>query len=162
VGRYAQNTEVPVERSKAEIERTLSRYGADQFMYGWDAHAAVLGFRINGRMYRVDIPLPDKTERRFQAAKTNQYFDQGQFVQAAYDLAVRQRWRAAALYIKATLEAAESGITSLEVAFLAYTLLPTGETLGKWAEPQVQQAYLTGQMPKMLPGLPAPKKEGTE
>lgn len=34
--RYAQKTTVPVERSRNEIEATLARYGAQQFMYGWD------------------------------------------------------------------------------------------------------------------------------
>ena len=36
-GRYATDTRVSVERSKAEIEAILARYGADQFMYGWEA-----------------------------------------------------------------------------------------------------------------------------
>ena len=35
-GRYVQGTDVPAERSRAEIERTLSRYGAEGFLYGWD------------------------------------------------------------------------------------------------------------------------------
>lgn len=31
---YAENTSVSSEKSRAEIERTLQKYGADQFMYG--------------------------------------------------------------------------------------------------------------------------------
>ena len=31
---YAQQTQVSTDKSRAEIERTLQRYGADQFMYG--------------------------------------------------------------------------------------------------------------------------------
>ena len=34
---YAENTSVPVEKSKAEIERILQCYGADQSISGWDA-----------------------------------------------------------------------------------------------------------------------------
>ena len=30
---YAARTTVPIEKSKAEIERTLTRYGADRFAY---------------------------------------------------------------------------------------------------------------------------------
>jgi len=37
VSRYAEGTSVPADRSRAEIERTLTRYGADQFAYGWRA-----------------------------------------------------------------------------------------------------------------------------
>lgn len=30
----------PADRSRSEIERTLTRYGARQFMYGWDENRA--------------------------------------------------------------------------------------------------------------------------
>jgi hypothetical protein len=30
---YAAHTKVPIDRTKAEIERTLGRYGADHFAY---------------------------------------------------------------------------------------------------------------------------------
>jgi hypothetical protein len=36
VSRYAENTSVSVESSRGEIERTLQRYGAASFAYGWD------------------------------------------------------------------------------------------------------------------------------
>jgi hypothetical protein len=67
--------------------------------------------------------------------------------------AVRQRWRALALVIKAKLEAFESGIETFEQAFLANILLPDGQTVGQWMVPQVEQAYLTGTMPGLLPML---------
>ena len=59
-GRYAQNTEVTVERSQIEIELILSRYGADQFMRGWDGEKAVLAFRARSRQVRFTLPLPAK------------------------------------------------------------------------------------------------------
>lgn len=157
--RYAANTEVSSERSKAEIERTLARYGANQFMYGWQTLGAVIGFRIGGRMFRIDIPMPDRNSRAFQVTDTGRARKSQETINAAYEQAIKQRWRAAALYIKATLEAVESGITTLESAFLANTLLPSGETFGSWAAPQIEQVYLTGSMPALLPGLPAPKEQ---
>jgi hypothetical protein len=36
---YAVGTSVPVDRSKAEIERLLIRYGADHFASGWRGNA---------------------------------------------------------------------------------------------------------------------------
>lgn len=47
--RYAAQTDAPSDRSRAEIERTLQRYGADQFIYGWEAKQALIGFRANGK-----------------------------------------------------------------------------------------------------------------
>jgi hypothetical protein len=109
-------------------------------------------------MFRIDIPMPNKQD--FALTENGRRRTSAVAVQGAYDQATRQRWRAAALYIKATLEAVESGITSLESAFLANTLLPDGRTVGSWAEPQIKQVYLTGNMPALLPGLPSPKTEG--
>ena len=47
--RYAANTEVSSSRSRDEIERTLERYGADQFLYGWQEESAIVGFRMHER-----------------------------------------------------------------------------------------------------------------
>src|SRR5437867_3238760 len=33
---YARGTEVPVDRSKAELEKLLNKYGASRFLSGWE------------------------------------------------------------------------------------------------------------------------------
>jgi hypothetical protein len=91
---YAKDTEVSADRSRQEIERTLVRYGASAFMYGWQEQVAVIGFEIKGRRYRIMLPLPNLADFRLtptrqvrtKAAQTN-----------AYQQAERQRWRALAL-----------------------------------------------------------------
>ena len=65
--------------------------------------------------------------------------------------ACRQRWRALALIVKAKLEAVEAGISSFELEFLPYPMLPNGGTVGAWALPRIALACATGQMPPMLP-----------
>lgn len=67
---YAQNTSVSAEKSRAEIERTLQRYGADQFMYGWDRSHAVVGFRMAGRQIKFLLPMPDRNDERFRLTPT--------------------------------------------------------------------------------------------
>lgn len=62
VTKYAARTAVPVDRSKAEIERILQRWGADQFAYGWQHGGAMIGFRIDNRQVRLTLPLPLPTE----------------------------------------------------------------------------------------------------
>lgn len=61
------------------------------------------------------------------------------------------------LVIQAKLEAVEAGITTFEDEFLAHLVLPSGETFGEWAAPQLERAYITGAMPSSLLGLPAPR-----
>jgi hypothetical protein len=153
--RYAENTGVPSDRSRAEIERTLARYGAVQFVYGWQGSQAMIGFQAHGRMIRFLLPLPDRNAVRFTQTPTRNHRRSDAQAAAAYEQAVRQSWRALALVIKAKLEAVETGITSFENEFLAHTLLPNGSTVGDWAAPQLEKAYASGAMPALLPALPA-------
>lgn len=154
---YAAETQVTPDRSRAEIERTLQRYGATGFLYGWKGEQAVLGFEMDGRQLRFTMALPDRQAREFQTTPTGKKRSSNA-AQEAYEQATRQRWRALALVIKAKLEAVESGIATFEEEFLAHIVLPSGQTVGQWMIPQVEQAYLTGQMPALLPQLMAGTK----
>lgn len=154
-GRYAAHTAVPVERSRAEIERTLVRYGAQQFVYGWTPKGAVVGFVIEldsgqKRQVRFDLPLPDRNDREF--VKHSRGYRTAEAAEKLWEQACRQRWRALNLVIKAKLEAIETGIASFEDEFLAYTVLPSGETVGSWLAPQMDAAYDPdrGMMPEGL------------
>lgn len=147
--RYAENTQVPQDRSRAEIERILARYGADQFMYGWEGDRAVLAFRAHGRQIKFELEMPGLAEFALSPAGRQRNESQQH---KEWEQAKRQRWRAAALWIKATLEAVESGFVTFEDAFLAHTLLPDGQTAGQFLQPQVAIAYETGKMPAGLLG----------
>lgn len=70
--------------------------------------------------------------------------------QTEYEQAVRQKWRALALAIKAKLEAVDAGITEFEDEFLANIVLPNGESAGNWMRPQIASAYAKGDMPPLL------------
>lgn len=153
--RYASKTEVSSARSRDEIERTLARYGADQFMYGWQDSAAVVAFRMQERRVKFLLPLPDRNASEF--TRTTRGARTAEASARLYEQAVKQRWRALALVIKAKLEAVESGISEFEDEFLAHIMLPGGGTVGEWMRPQIEQAYVTGQMPNDLPLLTGPK-----
>jgi hypothetical protein len=150
MSRYAEGTDVSSERSKAEIERTLTRYGADQFMYGWKEGGAFVGFRAQGRMIRFYLPLPNKDSDEFTRSPTGKPRS-AQAAYTAYEQATRQRWRALSLVIKAKLEAVESGIAEFDEEFLAYIVLPGGQTVGETMVPQIEVAYTTGKMPALMP-----------
>jgi exopolysaccharide biosynthesis predicted pyruvyltransferase EpsI len=55
--------------------------------------------------------------------------------------------------IKAKLEAVEDESASFDEEFLAYLVLPNGQTVGDTALPGIENAYLTHEMPKLLPAL---------
>jgi hypothetical protein len=149
--RYAASTDVTSDRSRAEIERTLSRYGATQFMYGYDQTRAIVGFQINNRQVRFVLPLPDRSAREFTHTPTRNQKRTAAQREAAYEQAVRQKWRALNLVIKAKLEAVESGIVTFDAEFLAHLVLPNGRTVADEVVPMVETAYETNQMPVLLP-----------
>lgn len=160
---YAAKTEVPSDRSRAEIERILERYGADQFIYGWDGPRARIGFRMAGRQVRLDVPLPERTDPKYQQTASGRYRASQATARAAWEQDMRQRWRAVLLIIKAKLEAVDAGISTFESEFLSNIMLPSGATVGEWAEPQLEHIYQTGQMPRLLPGPVGPLlPEGSE
>ena len=107
----------------------MRRRGADQFFSGGDNERAMLAFRLHGRHMRFMLPLDGcRTEQQRMA-----------------------RWRALWLVIKAKLEAIDIGITTIEEAFLAETILPDRSTVAETMLPQIESAYSTGTMPPLLP-----------
>lgn len=157
--RYAADTTVTADRSRAEIERILERYGAVAFMYGWDGTKAQLSFDIEGRRYRIALPLPDKAAPEFTRTPKTRELRAPDAARAAWEQATRQRWRALALWIKAVLEASESGITTLAEAMQPFIVLPNGMTAGQWLGPQIAAVYATGAMPALLPDLGADRAQ---
>ena len=158
--RYAANTDVSSEASKAEIERTLKRYGATSFGYATDERErALVQFKACGRFVRFILIMPKRSEFYYRAA-ANQHAGMQRTpaeVDAAYEQAIRQSWRAMLLIIKAKLEAVEAKIVTFEDEFLPYTVLPNGETVAEWMQPQVDEAYKSGLMPTNLLALAPPK-----
>jgi hypothetical protein len=149
MSRYASGTEVPVDRSQAEIRRTLKRYGVTRSTFNEAPGAASVEFVGHGRMVRFVINLPDPADERFTLTPTGR--DRAAAAaRQAFDQAERQCWRALNLLIKAKLEAVEAGVQSFEDEFLPYTLLPGGATVADALRDPVACSYATG-APLQLP-----------
>lgn len=159
VAQFAVQTSVSVEKSRAEIETILSRYGANQFGYATDSERgiATIQFCAKGRHVRFTLRLPLVSEKEFQFTAQRRQRRSVDEQKKAWEQACRQRWRALCLCIKAKLEAVECGITEFEAEFMAHIVLPGGETVGQFMRPQIEQAYLTGKVPPGIAGLlPSP------
>jgi hypothetical protein len=144
MSRFAENTSVPVERTRQEIESVRRRYGADQFVSGWEHGRALLGFRVHDRMVRFELPLPQESEYKGKWGATDS--QKSKYIAQAE----RQRWRALLLVIKAKLEAVESKIATFESEFLSHIVLPNNRTVGEMLIPQLAHAYKTKTMPRLL------------
>lgn len=147
---YAEQTTVSSERSRAEIESTLGRYGATSFAYMWQGLRAVILFEYNGKRIKFMLTLPDRNDDQFRLTPERRTTRSVDAQNKAYEQAVRQKWRALALVIKAKLEAVESGISVFEEEFMANIVLPNGQTAAENILPQIDEAYRIGGMPKIM------------
>lgn len=157
--RYAEGTEVPVERSRAEIESILTRYGATSFVSGFQPGRAAIMFVANDRHVRFHLPLPDPTAPEF--TRRGKYGSRYSQSEQASRLAAetRRRWRALVLAIKSKLEVVSTGIATFEEEFLSHIVLPNGRTVAEEIGPGIETAYRTGTLPPLLPGLPSPERD---
>ena len=147
-GLYAQNTSVSTDKSRFEIERNLSKYGATEFGYMNGADRSVIVFKIANRVVRITLPLPNKSDKQFQPKRLRYGLSKDERVTIAWEQACRSSWRALSLVIKAKLEAVATGISTVEREFLSDVVLPGGKTIGEWVQPQLVNMK---DAPKLLP-----------
>lgn len=151
---YAADTSVPADRSRAEIEKAVRRYGGRRFMYGWEEGGenprAVVAFVIDDRQVRFLLPMPDRGSDEFQLTPSRKWARTEEQANAAYEQAVRSRWRSLGLVIRAKLEAVASGIVTFEDEFMAHLVLPEGDTVGQRLHPVLAQTFAEGRTPPSL------------
>jgi|HubBroStandDraft_4_1064222.scaffolds.fasta_scaffold00038_68 hypothetical protein len=115
---YAAKTIVPVERTKAAIEKLVKRYGAKGFAVGWHNDRAQLSFVAHDRQIRFTIVIPPQAQ------------------------AERVRWRILLLLVKAKLEAVDAKVVTFEEAFVGDIVMPqTGKTVWETAREGIALAY---------------------
>jgi hypothetical protein len=141
MGRFAEGTVVSVEKTRAEIEKTLIKYGASQFFSGWQDKNAYIGFRKSERFVKFVLPLPDPKDKEFTKDPRSWRERSAETARKAYEAECRRRWRALFLAIKAKLEVVESGIATFEEEFLAHIVMPDNRTIGDIIVHQLDAIY---------------------
>ena len=147
---YAEGTNTSVEKSRAEVESILVRYGADRFAYMNDSMQAVIFFEAHGKGVKFVLPLPDradfKTSTKWKKERENSPDEQYQL----WEQACRERWRSLALCIKAKLETVRSGISSFEVEFMPHFVIgPRGQTVADRIIPQLEESVKSVKFPTL-------------
>lgn len=144
---YAEGTTVDAAASRAEIERTVARFGASGFMYGWQDNVAVIGFVAHGRQIRFTLPLPDRRDFPDRRAGNGRTVSG----EKEWEQAVKERWRALAASVKARFAAVDAEILTFEEEFAMFTVLPDGRTAAEHVLPRIQVALESGGVPDLLP-----------
>ena len=130
---YAEGTNVPVERSEAEIKRVLQKYGSEKIGIMSEPTKATIYFSVKGRDVQLVIPLVRKGDP-FPGKKGYVWNEK------SAEAETRRRWRVMVLTLKAMLEAIDSGITTFDQVFLAHVVIPgTGRTIGDEIVPKLPE-----------------------
>jgi hypothetical protein len=154
---YAAGTTVSVEKSKGELDGLLGKHGASSrgIVVDDDRGLALVAFQLNGLRYRMEVPMPKPEEFLKPKSTPRDWWRMGgqqraEWARRSWDQAMRERWRAVVLLVKAKLELVRIGISTVEKEFMADLILPNGETVNVAIAKQLQAALASGTMP-MLP-----------
>lgn len=154
---YAEKTKVPVERSRAQLEGLLRRYGCTGFVSGWQDNVVLIGFAFGepAREVKFVLVMPSREDEvvRYNNRGYEKTEKQMQDTMAQEE---RRRWRALNLVVQAKLEAVESGIATFDQEFLPYIVLPGGQTVAEVVQPKIAECYEKGGLAPLLKGLPGP------
>ena len=139
-GKYAANTSVPVERSRAEVERVLTKYGATKFGTMSEETKATIFFEVKNRQVQWSIPIPPRAKFRDETD---------------YAREIRRRWRVLLITVKSMLEAVESKLMTFDQAFLPHIVIPgTARTLSEAIVPKLDALYSGLALPALLAANP--------
>jgi len=138
MSRYAKNTKVESRKSVEDIEKELSRFGATGFMYARKENRAAIAFEYDKRSIRMNLPLPGKDEYQFKYTLTGQ--ETVPNIQTKkWKQAIKQKWRALLLLVKAKLVGVEDGISTFETEFLPYLVTENGKTIAEEIVPNLDK-----------------------
>lgn len=157
---YASRTKITATQSLEQIKADLRRFGATGFAQAEDDTRVALMFVLgkqgspDERRVRFTMYLPSKEDQRFTHTKVNSssalYRRSPAETEKLWDAEIMRLWRALALGIKGKLILVEEGIETIEEAFYAHVVTPSGHTIYEESHLAIAEAYRTGIMPRQL------------
>jgi hypothetical protein len=154
--RYAEDTKVPVARSRSEIDKLLYDWGADAIQWSDDLRQSRVTLRFlwtwEGHQYvaRFSLQLSSAEDLRKEAIDRRTHRPSDRKLEALMRDRGRIEHRALVLWLKAAFNAVRSGIVSAESLFLAFFEGRDGQTVGEVALPRFS-GLLTGSAVRLLP-----------
>lgn len=156
MARFAEATDVSIERTRLELERLLAAYKARATAVFNSGEEAAVAFEMQDRRVLFRLRMPDPKSRELTHSKPAKHNPSRPLspgaARARYDQACMRKWRALLMAIKAKLVAVDEGIETFEDAFMAHVVMPDGRTVGEHVRPRIESAYKEGKMQPLLPG----------
>jgi hypothetical protein len=121
------STDIAAETTVGEIQRKLAQAGASQVLHGYDreGNLSELSFRIRTQFGEMAFRLPANIES-VQAILQRQKVRRGRQTR---EQATRVAWRILKDWVEAQLALLQTGMVTIEQAFLPYAQNEKGETV---------------------------------
>lgn len=158
---YAKNTKIGSAKTEADIRKMLKDFGAinilplDGVVVGEKTYIGIM-FDYGLRRVRMTVEVPDPESSKFRISPHGRNLRTSAQQQEFWLKEINRLWRALAFKVKARLISIEEKISDFEEEFFYDIVAPgahNGETVGQILRPQLAQAYLTGKLPPLLPGV---------
>jgi hypothetical protein len=153
--RYAQDTSVAVSKSRSEIDTLLRQWGANALQWSDDFTNGKVTLRFVWRYEEADylarfvLELPSEEQIKAQSIdRRSRRYSQNKFNQLVSGRG-RSEHRILLLWLKAALNAVDSGIVSAETLFLPWLEGKDGRTVAEVAVPHLER-LMSGSAMKLL------------
>jgi hypothetical protein len=122
-------TEIAAEKTVGEIQRKLAQAGASQVLHGYDAsgNLSELSFRIKTQFGEMAFRLPANIES--VEAILTRHFRSGRSRFVSREHATKVAWRILKNWVEAQLALLQTGMVTVEQAFLPYAQNDKGQTV---------------------------------
>ena len=160
--RFAEDTEVPISRSRQEIEQLLQQWGCDGVR--WTDHyrtgVVVLEFLWTHQeveyLARISVTLPSDEELRAAAVtEARRSFSKSRYEKLQRSRG-QQEHRLLLLWIKAALNAVDGGLVEAAAIFLPFLVGPDDRTVYEHARLRMPKLLEFG-APALLAAGPTPQ-----
>jgi hypothetical protein len=143
--RFAEDTSVPVAKSRGEIDRLLREWGAkgiqwsDDFEHDTSVLRFVWRFEDLDYLARFTVRLPGRAELEEHAIDGRTGRVSERKLEALLDARGKREHRLLLLWLKAALNAVEAGLVTAETLFLPFLEGRDGQTVGEIAVPRLTE-----------------------
>jgi hypothetical protein len=139
---YVRGASISCAASRAEIQDMLTQYGATGFRTGSENGRTIIAFTADRRRFRFlyEPPGPGGSERTAGSPQQQRALPGAK----SHEDASRRYWHKLSMLVRAKLEAVAAGIATFEEEFLAYMVLPGGQTVLQNVKPEIARTYATG------------------
>jgi len=137
--KYAKNTKVSIYQSQIDIQNLFRKYGAKKYAIDWENNNIL--FELHGHSGRIHVKSPNINDPEIQRTPSGLLRTENA-IKVEYEKRERQKWRVMLLFLKASFEAVENDVLTIDQALFSYLLLPNQKTIAEQLLPNLSKTNI--------------------